>query len=636
MKQSICKRFACIALAFMLLPFSAAPVRAANGTFNKQKFTPWDVSAASSSVGKRDTKPYTIMVYMNGSDLESEGGAATDDLIQMLDAGLDSRAAHVVLFTGGANRWQNSVVPANECVVWEMADGWLYELTGVGQVNMGDPGTLSSFIQFGMKNFPAERYGLIMWDHGGGSIAGYGYDEKFADGNLTLKDMQYAFEEAGLRQKKLEFLGFDSCLMASVEMAVVASDYARYLVASEDLEPGEGWNYNFLRVLNDHPQMDGKTLGVAIVDYFLAYYGADSDEILSLSVIDLSHASNVMHTMGRLMSLCTSSLLKDRTTSFRTLAGKRNRTKTFGEGSPMDNECDMVDVGDMAIKLSDLYPAESGAVLNALDTCVVYNRHNSETDLKGLSTYYIYGGKSVGMPALNTYADLDMDTDYTQYLFRFFDALTGKTSTRSGSRSTVNSADSGAADASDEIVKTEIAMWQPITGKTGDYRMIGCQACTEISGDTILWPRLNGYNVCLFPVNHSAQNTICAIPAQINGRDCDIIVLFNEKYPQGLIEGARNNEGIIIQKGYDPIKAGDRITLYYMEHHFGAGKEDIAVSGDLMQWRKSVSFTLREPLQFLEWSSARASSLFGTRITDLHNEVKYTKPTKTNALQPAA
>ncbi len=112
------------------------------------QFTPWDVRAAAARVPKRTKKPYTIMIYMNGSDLESENGAATEDMIEMLESGVSSENVNIVLFTGGANRWQNDVVPENECVVWEIADGTLNEITGVGLVNMGNAGTLSSFIDF--------------------------------------------------------------------------------------------------------------------------------------------------------------------------------------------------------------------------------------------------------------------------------------------------------------------------------------------------------------------------------------------------------------------------------------------------------------------------------------------------------
>ena len=155
------------------------------------------------SAAKPGIKPYTIMIYMNGSDLESDFGAATTDLLEILDSGLDSRHANVIILTGGTRRWLNDVIPETECLIWEVEDGWLNEVSSMGKVSMGEPDTLRDFILYGYENYPAKKYGLILWDHGGGSIAGFGHDEKFNDASLTLLDMKQAFEEAGLRENKL-------------------------------------------------------------------------------------------------------------------------------------------------------------------------------------------------------------------------------------------------------------------------------------------------------------------------------------------------------------------------------------------------------------------------------------------------
>jgi len=361
--------------------------------FSTVEFEPWDVAEASKDLPKRARKPYTIMIYMNGSDLETEHGAATDDLIEILESGLNSNVANVVIFTGGSKAWQNDVIPEYDCVIWEVADGKIYELTRVGLRNMGNAGTLSSFINFGMLNFPADKYGLILWDHGGGSISGYGHDEHFGNANLTLLDMNYAFKQSAMSHTKLEFLGFDTCLLGSVEMAVIAADYAKYLIASEDLIPGDGWDYAFLSVLNDKPNISGAELGKAITDYFMDFYGPRFFDELNMSVIDLAYANHVMCAMGVLMEQASGSLANYPPEAFRNLAQRRSNTKTFGIGSPRDNESDMVDIGQMAFKLSDLYPAEAGEVLTALDRAVIYTRNNSDIYLGGMSTFYLYGGK---------------------------------------------------------------------------------------------------------------------------------------------------------------------------------------------------------------------------------------------------
>jgi len=588
-----------------------------------------------------NTKPYTIMVYMNGSDLESEFGAATDDLVEMLDSGLHSRNANVLILTGGAKRWMNDAIPEYEVVLWELTDGWLNEVKSMGKVNMGNPQTLQQFITYSMRNYPAEKFGLIMWDHGGGSIAGFGHDEKFDDDSLSLLDMQMAFENAGLRQNKLEFLGFDACLMATVEMAVLAADYAKYMIASEDLEPGDGWDYVFLNALNRNPRMSGAALGEIIVDTFMDFYGEDSEEILSLSVVDLSRVKPVMHRMGALMARAGEGfhpppprqmrtvantpltwgvrqksapkaeperrVTRDdlyHANNFHALAARRAMTKTFGEGSPRDNYSDMVDIGDMAVMLSDLFPREADAVLKALDDCVLYNRHNSDVEIYGLSTFYIYGGKSQGVPSLQVYADLDMDKNFTEYLHHFFNRLVRA----SRNRSNIQFANK------DDVFNAhaELALWKPIDSDTS--RMVGLLQTTEYD-ENLLWPKLDGHHVTLFPITKTATTRQYAIPVEANGREADIIVTFTSHYPEGKIMGLRNNAGNVIQKGYDPLTVGDKISIYSLERSHDSNHES---------WHKGEPFTITADTT-LTWETAPKAYECGYRYTNICCDVTYSR-----------
>jgi hypothetical protein len=494
---------------------------------------------------------YTVMIYMNGSDLESEFGAATDDLVEMLDSGLDSRNANVLILTGGASRWQNAAIPDNECIIWQLEDGFLNKLESMGRVSMGEPATLRDFTMYSMENFPAQKYGLIMWDHGGGSIAGFGHDEKFNDASLTLLDMKKAFHEAGLADKKLEFLGFDACLMATVEMAILASDFAHVLIASEDLEPGEGWDYNFLAALNQN--ICGFALGEIIVDTFIEYFeraGLAEEEILTLSVIDLSKVEPVMRAMGLLMSHEITFDL------FHQKSHRRYHTKTFGEGSPRDNYADMVDIGDMAIQLADMFPFEAAAVLRALENCVTYNRHNSDVEIYGLSTYYIYGGKSEGIPSLRTYSALQMNPTYTAFLHNFFQKLTTQ---------------------NPEIIHSE-----KILLDENDHIIGISQEETPT-----LWPQIHGHPVPLYPISTTKEARRYAIPILVNNKDADIIVLISPAHPQGKILGIRHNNGSVFQKGHDPINPSDNIAFLYQTPDSWAYTPPITITATTLDWLPS-------------------------------------------------
>ncbi|MCL2592447.1 MAG: clostripain-related cysteine peptidase [Defluviitaleaceae bacterium] len=568
-----------------------------NISFEELEFEVWDIQKATNFVTKRELKPYTIMIYLNGSDLESEDGLATDDIIEMLESGVNGANLNLVLLTGGANRWQNDVIPENECVLWEVIDGKLIKIAGIGLHNMGNAGTLSSFIEFSKENFPAEKYGLIMWDHGGGSIAGYGDDENFIKGNLTLLDMNLAFEHANLSENKLEFLGFDACLMQTIEMAVVSADYAKFLIASEDLEPGDGWDYHFLEVLNKNPNMGGDELGKHIVDYFIDFYNGRKGEILTLSVVDLQYANDVMAAMGALMDKCNQDLLETPAKHFASFSRRRSNTKTFGEGSPRDNEADMVDIGDMAEMLSDLYPSEAKAVKNALKQAVAYNRHNSKTNLSGLSTYYIYGGKEIGEYSLKTYESLDMSQEYTKYLNKFYNILTEKRRTRS----------------SGDILKRELTVWK----QDSENKFVMQGISNEIRLIETKWPQINGKNVCMYKINNKEDIDLYAIPSKLNGKNGDIVVMISEEFKDGKILGMRYDDGLIIQKGYSEIEIGDKLAFYYQVKEL-----------DKLDFELGEEFTITEKLS-LEWIKIDQNAYFYSfMVTDLNQNVYFEAFTK--------
>ena len=120
----------------------------------------------------------TVMIYMCGTDLESKYGMATSDLSEMVKANISDQV-QVIVLTGGCRSWKNSVVSNSVNQIYRVHSGGLERLEdNFGNATMVDPANLTKFIQYCNKNFPANRNFLIMWDHGGGSISGYGYDEK--------------------------------------------------------------------------------------------------------------------------------------------------------------------------------------------------------------------------------------------------------------------------------------------------------------------------------------------------------------------------------------------------------------------------------------------------------------------------
>lgn len=165
----------------------------------------------------------------------------------------------------------------------------LDELADLGEIDMGDPAELAAFIEFGVTNFPADRYALTISDHGGG-WTGIGPDDSSGE-VLDLTEIAQGIEQglAAAGIDRIDLLGFDACLMATYEVATTLAPYADYMLASEELEPGHGWDYSVLSVLRDDPTTDAVTLGTAFVDGFAgqaADQGTGAD--ITLSLLDLA------------------------------------------------------------------------------------------------------------------------------------------------------------------------------------------------------------------------------------------------------------------------------------------------------------------------------------------------------------
>lgn len=340
-------------------------------------------------------KEYTIMVYMIGSSLEYDEkvgyiGAATADIEEMLLSGVDYDSVNVIIYTGGTVSWASGLPAYVNCVLD------LSEYTGDGDLtgaivgihenspNMGNPYTLSSFINFCAEYYPAKKNGLIFWDHGSGPIYGYGRDALHSNDSLLLPEMKTAMEETPYSEgTRLSFVGFDACLMSSLENAVIWKDFANYMVASEEKEAGMGLDYAFLGDFAS--AMEDQDLADEIVKTSVKTL-SDLRSDYTLSVLDLSQAVSVVDALDELFSEVNQS---DEDISMSILK-QRTNTMEFGraEGEEYVNS-EMIDLVSFCSRLSHLLPEETKSLRSAIDRMVVTNKSNLQ-EANGVSLYYPY------------------------------------------------------------------------------------------------------------------------------------------------------------------------------------------------------------------------------------------------------
>ena len=372
--------------------------------------------AASAREKYTDTasaKTVTVMVYMCGTDLESKSGMATADLEEMVNATLGDNI-NVILETGGASNWQNQIIKSNTNQRFRIKQGGLETLdANVGKRSMVDPATLSDFIQFSAKEYPADRYILVLWDHGGGSLTGYGYDELFPSGSMSLDGINTALKNGGV---KFDIIGFDACLMATLETALVAGQYGDYLVASEAVEPGTGWYYtNWLSQLSEDPAMDSLDVGKQIIDDYVKMSGSTSQTTLSMT--DLAELESTVPTAFKAFSSSTSELIAG--DGYSTVATARSGSRDFSTSSKI-NQIDLIHFAD------NLATNESNTLASTLRDAVKYNRNSTAiSHANGLSIYFPYQSMKSVSTAIKTYNAIGLDKSYSDCIKSFASVTAG-------------------------------------------------------------------------------------------------------------------------------------------------------------------------------------------------------------------
>lgn len=352
----------------------------------------------------------TIMVYMCGTDLESRSGMGTSDLQEMLAADLGENV-NLLVYTGGCSKWQNNVVSSTKNQIYQIKNGKMKLLEEYKAVSMTDPDTLTGFIKWCAKNYPANRNQLIFWDHGSGSINGYGYDEKFkSTGSMDLSEINQALKKSGV---KFDFVGFDACLMATLETALMLTSYSDYMIASEETEPGVGWYYtDWLTALGEDTSMPTVEIGKNIVDDFVETCGAKCrGQKTTLSVVDLAEVEKTVPADFKAFAKSASELIRN--DAYKTVSDARYNTREFAQASAIDQ----VDLVHLA---QNMGTEEGEELVKSLLSAVKYNRTSSDmTNAYGLSIYFPYKKVSAVDNVVDTYEAIGMDAEYARCIKEF-------------------------------------------------------------------------------------------------------------------------------------------------------------------------------------------------------------------------
>ena len=365
---------------------------------------------------------YTIMIYMCGSNLESYdseykqwGSQASDNLAEIMQVANIPDGVNIIVETGGASGWDpnyaskiGASIPAT-LTRWHVEDRKLVKEDTSLQptdASMGESSTFQGFLEWGIENYPATKTGVIMWDHGG-ALDGCCQDERFGGeyGDILTpaeldKGLKAAFTSTGT--SKLEWIGYDCCLMSVQDIADLNSDNFNYMISSQETEPGGGWDYDvWLKTLAGNPSVDTLTLGKSICDSYYTkcadYYNAIADAYpqyeaeyrnfndATLAVLDLSKMSAykaAFEAMAESLAAIITSATK-----WNSFVSIINRAEKYGyyEDYADYNDGYVYDVFNLSTFLSAIKGASAyssvdvDSVIDALGELIAYNKAGKDS-----------------------------------------------------------------------------------------------------------------------------------------------------------------------------------------------------------------------------------------------------------------
>ena len=362
----------------------------------------------------------TIMIYMVGSDLESENGLATVDLNEINYNLMDNQNINVLLVAGGSKKWHNDYIETSETSIYKLTPSGFSKIKEQNLQNMGTSEVLSNFINYVYDNYKTDKYDLIFWNHGG-AINGSEFDSLSGD-NLSLVEMKKALGSTPFNQNnKLETVMFRTCLNGTIEVADIFSDYSDYLVASEEVTNGyrlEG----MLKFINGIKSSDtGYDVSKKFIDSYknmirnlnntLYSLGVDETYIYSTySIVDLSKVKNLENSINDFFSSINLS------ENYNQIGRVRSNLYQYAAD---ENAYDMIDLYNLVYELKSLNPKKGDIVLKNIESAVLYNwATNSKS--RGISIYFPFNGNKQEIAYfLDIYKDFNSLSDYNKFINNF-------------------------------------------------------------------------------------------------------------------------------------------------------------------------------------------------------------------------
>ena len=346
-------------------------------------------------------KKVVVMEYVIGSNLEDGRGFASINIAQMKEATGKGDGLDFVMQAGGSDRWFTKGIE-DESVGRYLISGGNIETAETLDPStcMSDPKNLTEFIKWTKENYPADRYMLVLWDHGGGFASGYGVDDlnEREDGQdtMTASEIIKAIKASDV---KFDLIGFDACLMQNVEYANALEPFADYYLASQETEPGTGWYYTLgFGSLAADPALSTEELGRIMVNTYdqsnRATHNGEPNREGTLSLVDLTLIKPVYSQLTGLYKKATAEIA-DNHAVFANMSAARSKAYQFFDEEQVDMVNFLTSLKKADYKQQVMKDEELDKIAETAKACVVYRNIDSAEGINGLSIDFPYSSLSL-------------------------------------------------------------------------------------------------------------------------------------------------------------------------------------------------------------------------------------------------
>jgi hypothetical protein len=337
--------------------------------------------------GERERVNWTVMVYLDGDNTLDY--YAWDDLSEMESIGSSNEIniiTQVDLYNSCSGTYRYFVTGTEQGSTYPLYSNDIVQT--LPEQNMADPAVLNNFINWGINNYPADHYILILWNHGGGwreesdAIKGIIFDDTNND-FLTMAELVQGLDNT---EEPLDVIGFDACLMQMAEIyyefgtSITTTSLPLYGIGSEESEWGDGWPYDLILAdLISNPSMTESTLCETIVSDYVSYCGS----VGTLSALyfspELTQSTEVFNVFNSFTNALMSSTYQD----------EINLARSSAQSYSSSDYKDFYDFAEIIKNNVPDCQSEAQVVMDLIDTVVISEAHTgfSVDNSHGLSIY---------------------------------------------------------------------------------------------------------------------------------------------------------------------------------------------------------------------------------------------------------